>query len=324
VSPVITVLTTIYNGERYIAETVASIKAQTYPDWEHLIVDDASDDGRTPELLERLASTDPRIRVIRRRERGGPFAAANEGLRSATGNYVMRTDADDVSLPTRFEKQLAWLSTHPEQHAVGSYWHLFNDRGELYSDVRTVPLFPRVFKWRYFLRGGPPHSSLCIERDALTEIGGYKERPVAQDYRLLLDLSRRDWLGIVPEVLVHYRRHGSQIHATAQSLQETEAYDALADHIAQLAPGAFDAGEIAILRQAGRSPVPLRPALVLLRCWQDLWEADPALGAQERAALQTLADEVHDDLLRVNFRKTTVRDAARTLAKRVVRRMRGR
>jgi glycosyltransferase involved in cell wall biosynthesis len=315
VSPEISVLTTIYNGARHLEATVTSVRTQTFSDFEYLIVDDASDDGRTPQLLERLAAEDERLRIIPMSERRGPFAAANEGLRHATGRYVMRTDADDVSLPTRFATQLDWLREHPAQRACGSYWHLIDDAGRPYSDVRTVPLSPRVFKWSYFLRGGPPHSSLCVERDAFTEIDGYHERPVAQDYRLLLELSRRDWLGIVPEVLVHYRRHPAQIHATSKSLQEIEANLALADHIAEIAPGSFDAEEIAVLKQAGRSRVKTRTATALLDRWRSLWEADLSLTADERADLIAVDRQVRADLVKKNAVKARLLGGAAGVAR---------
>src|SRR6187401_3192062 len=106
-SPRVTVLTAVRNGMPYLPETVATIQAQTFADWEYIIVDDASDD-ETASWVEAAARKDPRIRLIRRQQQAGPFVSANEGLRQARGDYIVRTDADDLQPPYRIAKQLGF------------------------------------------------------------------------------------------------------------------------------------------------------------------------------------------------------------------------
>ncbi len=111
--PLVTVLTATRNGAPYIAETIDRIRAQTFTDWEYIVVDDASDDN-TVEIVHEYIAKDPRFRLLRRGTSAGPYTAANDGLKEARGKYVVRTDADDLSTPDRIEKQLAFPAAHPE------------------------------------------------------------------------------------------------------------------------------------------------------------------------------------------------------------------
>ena len=89
-------MTAVWNGSASLAETIACIQAQTFTDWEYIIVDDASTDD-TPALVEQAMQKDSRIRLLRRTKSEGPYIAANDGLREAKGKWVVRIDADDPS-----------------------------------------------------------------------------------------------------------------------------------------------------------------------------------------------------------------------------------
>src|SRR5206468_94305 len=97
--------------------------------------------------------------------------------------------------------------------------------------VHSVPVRPRVFRWYLLLRGASIHSTACIERAALLELGGYRELPLAQDYRLWCELTRRDWLGVLPEVLSYVRRHAGRVTETRAALQRQLALDVVRDHL---------------------------------------------------------------------------------------------
>src|SRR5262249_40578106 len=120
-SPRVTVLTAVRNGARLLSETIASIRAQTFSDWEYIIVDDASDD-QTAAVVEAAARTDDRLRLIRRTTAGGPYAAANEGLRWARAEYVVRIDGDDLAPPERIQQQYDFLQRNPQSRACVSFW----------------------------------------------------------------------------------------------------------------------------------------------------------------------------------------------------------
>ena len=116
--PRVSVALPVHNCERYVAEAIESILAQTFTDFEFLIVDDGSTDGTLP-ILNRFAARDSRIRVISR-PNTGIVGALNEMLGLARADLVARMDADDVALPVRFERQVRYLDEHPECVMVGS------------------------------------------------------------------------------------------------------------------------------------------------------------------------------------------------------------
>jgi glycosyltransferase involved in cell wall biosynthesis len=131
VAPLISVLMPIRNGEKYLAEALDSVVAQTLPDFEFIIVDDGSTDS-TPALLASYAGYDPRFKILTR-DHVGPVEALNIGLAEARGTYIARMDGDDICLPQRFEKQANYLRDHPECVLVGSRVMLIDPEGaELY------------------------------------------------------------------------------------------------------------------------------------------------------------------------------------------------
>ena len=124
-APEITVLTAVHNGELYLQETIDSITAQTFENWEYIIVDDASTDG-TPTILAEAAQRDPRVRILRRNKCEGPYAAANAGLKIARGIWVARTDADDLSPIHRLARQREFLVSNRNYRACVSFWRRNN------------------------------------------------------------------------------------------------------------------------------------------------------------------------------------------------------
>ena len=109
----ISVIMSVYNGEKYLALAIESILNQTYPHLEFIVVDDASTDG-TPDLLSEFQSLDQRLLITRNPCRQGLTKSLNRAISLAKGDWIARQDADDISLPDRFQKQLAFMETHPE------------------------------------------------------------------------------------------------------------------------------------------------------------------------------------------------------------------
>lgn len=287
-SPSVSVLTAVRNGALYLEETIASIRQQSYTDWEYIIVDDASEDG-TDAIVERLSRLDPRIRLIRRPNSGGPYVAANEGLRQARGKYIVRTDGDDLSPPNRIRRQLEFLASQPSHRACISFIRFF-EAEKVRPEVSTVPVTPGAFRWYLLLRGASTHSSLCVEREALLELGGYRELPLAQDYRLLCELSRRGWLGVVPEVLSLVRSHEQRASVTRGTLQRTLALGIVTDHVKALSGEVWTPEEIQALYAVGHAmPLPVRVGLGILDRWDRLWQAAPDLTAEDRRTLARLS-----------------------------------
>lgn len=109
--PLVSIITPAYNSAGTLAETIESVRAQSFADWEMIIVDDCSSDGTTA-LASHYAQMDERIRIIRRAEQGGISTARNQGIAAMTGRYIAFIDADDLWLPQKLELQLAFIEEH--------------------------------------------------------------------------------------------------------------------------------------------------------------------------------------------------------------------
>ena len=133
----VSVLLPLYNGEAYIREAVESVLAQTRRDFELLILDDGSRDGSLA-IVQEIARRDPRVRLISRENRG-LTETLNELLAAARGEFVARMDADDVCLPDRFERQVAFLDAHPEVVCVGGDPVMIDERGRLLTALEQGP-----------------------------------------------------------------------------------------------------------------------------------------------------------------------------------------
>ncbi len=206
----VTVLMTVFNGMPYLEQAVESILCQTLSDFEFIIVDDGSTDG-TPAYLRTLK--DPRVSVIRQ-DNGGTAAAANHGLKSVTTRYVARMDADDIALPTRLAKQLAFLQQHPNVGILGSQIVPVGDAGS--GNSLSLPcthekLFPAMMKGKH----GLAHSSVMIDADRLKSIGGYWSLRLIDDWDMMLRMGEISHLANLDEVLLHYRVHSGSLNGTS-------------------------------------------------------------------------------------------------------------
>lgn len=270
-SPEVTILTAARNAGSFIGETIANMQAQTFHDWEYIIVDDASEDD-TVEVVARFAAQDGRIRLLRRNQPGGPFAAANTGLHEAQGRYIVRIDADDLSPVYRIEHQLQFLISHPQFRACITPWRSFDGGGVIRGSQQKLPMTPNGLKWYLILRSFASHSSFTTERAALLEVGGYQELPAAQDYRMMCRLSRLGWLGMMPEVLSFVRRHESRISRTSGNVQQGLALDVLDEHLKELTGQAWQKEEINTLWMAGQArQMSLHAGIALMERWRSLW-----------------------------------------------------
>jgi len=166
----------------YLAEAVDSILCQTLSDFEFVIVDDGSTDG-TPEYLRGIK--DPRVSIIRQ-DNGGTAAAANHGLENVSTRFVARMDADDISLPDRLAKQLAFMKQNPDVGVLGS--QVVPVGSSCHGKSLALPCtHEELFSDMMSCKHGLAHSSVMIDADRLKSIGGYWS----------LRLIDRCWLNIV-------------------------------------------------------------------------------------------------------------------------------
>jgi glycosyltransferase involved in cell wall biosynthesis len=217
--PLISVCMPVYNTEPYIAEAVESILAQTYRNFEFIIIDDGSTD-RSLAILESYAAQDTRIRLSSR-PNSGYLIRLNEMLDVAQGDLIARMDADDVAMPERFARQIDFLDAHPEVVAVGSRILTIDSDGDPIVEFCTTQDHEGIDRAHLEVRGGfINHPAAMIRADAIRAVGGY--RPAyypGEDVDLWLRLAEIGRLANLPEMLLKYRQHLESIGYTRQAIQ---------------------------------------------------------------------------------------------------------
>lgn len=207
--PRVTVLMSVYNGERYLREAIDSILEQTYRGFEFVIYDDCSTDS-SPEIV--ASYDDPRIVYRRTETNQGLTRNLADGVSRARGVYIARMDADDIALPERLSQQVAWMDQHPEIAILGSPVVYFNENGD--KGVSEAPQDDAAIKARLFCSFTMLHPTIMIRRDALLQAGlnydpAYR---CSQDHALYFDSIRAGLeFAQCPEPLLRMRAHGGSI-----------------------------------------------------------------------------------------------------------------
>ena len=247
--PAVTVFIPAYNAREFLRDAIESVLAQTFADFELLIIDDGSRDD-TRLIAQAWAARDSRIRVTSRENRGRP-ATRNEAFDLARGRYLAVLDADDLCTPQRLERQVAFMDAHPGVAVCGSHNVHLRDPADLQRAVPSSSI----------LRKHPPHvqgvravqffdcavrQSTAMFRMEAVRARGYRYNPtypLAEDFELWSRILQSDVIANVPEVLCYYRRHGGQ--STQLRFVEVHTYMARAARAAwrryAVDPGSDDA-----------------------------------------------------------------------------------
>jgi len=199
----------VHNAEAFVGEAIESILAQTFADFEFIIVDDCSTDGS---LRVIRSYDDPRIVLLRNETNLGVARSLNRGLEMARGEYLARMDADDRCAPERLEKQVAYLQAHPELAAVGTWARLIDAEGRATGKEYLTPCEPAEIRREAIRRIGiPAHATAMIRTAALRRLGGYRPWRYVEDYDLWLRLTDQEaCVAAIPEYLYEIRRHENQ------------------------------------------------------------------------------------------------------------------
>lgn len=229
-SPAISVAMSVYNGDRYLALAIESILAQTFADFEFLILDDGSrDDSRA--IIDAYAARDGRIRAIHRENRG-LIASLNQLLAEARAPIIARMDADDIAYPQRFARQYAFLEAHPDYGVVSSWTDDIDGEGKLIEAVAGVRHATDHEGFLEMAHDGITlcHPSTMYRREIVMRMGGYHAAyHHCEDYDLWLRLADATKLCSLPEKLMQYRRTDSQVsnrHIVEQKTNAAIAYAA--------------------------------------------------------------------------------------------------
>jgi glycosyltransferase involved in cell wall biosynthesis len=198
----------IHNEERFLRPAIASVLQQTFPDFELLVIDDASTD-RSPAIARSFG--DPRVRVLRNERQRGLTASLNFGLTMTRSAYVARLDGNDIAFPNRLARQVAWLDAHPDVGALGGQAITINARGWRIRRVHLNPLWYRPvggaeLQWYRMFDTPFIHSAVMFRRELAERLGGYDERqPLYQDADLWMRMGRVAGLANLDDSLVAYR-----------------------------------------------------------------------------------------------------------------------
>ena len=208
-SPLISVLLCMYNDEKFIQNSVNSIISQTYKNWEMIIIDDGSQDN-TYNIVKQIK--DPRIKIYRQKNKG-LTRSLNIAANHAKGEFLARQDADDISLPNRFERQIELFQVNPDYYIVGSDLAFINEDGDIVETRTSARNKLQAIQTLSRLSAPFGHGSLMLRKIAFDQINGYDESyPVSQDFDLLLRISQLDGeMGSVPEILYQWRVHPESV-----------------------------------------------------------------------------------------------------------------
>lgn len=216
--PLVSVVMSVYNGQEYLKEALDSILNQTFSDFEFIIINDGSTDNS---LAIIQSYDDTRIKVIDQ-ENHGLVYSLNRGCRQAIGLYIARMDADDISMPTRLEKELAAFMTQPGLKLVSTYFSYIDSQGTPTGSFVAMPTFDVDIKRALYIVNPLAHGSIMVLRSAWEDAGGYTDTyGPTEDYELwsrMLDDDSRSY--IIPEPLYIYRLNPEGISASKHEVQQ--------------------------------------------------------------------------------------------------------
>lgn len=219
--PTISVAMSVYNNAPFLKEAIDSILAQSFGDFEFLILNDGSSDG-SGAIIDDYARRDSRVRAIHQENRG-LIAALNRLIEEARAPLIARMDGDDISLPERFARQLAFLEEHPDHGVVGTWTQNITESGAyMPRGCEDQPTSHEALLDS--LEAGPVlcHPSVLMRTDLVRAAGGYRAAfRHCEDYELWLRLSERTRMCSIPERLLLYRFSDSQVssrHVVAQAI----------------------------------------------------------------------------------------------------------
>jgi len=197
----------MHNKERYIAECIQSLLKQTYDNIEIIVVDDCSTDSSAAIVRE---FDDPRITLLRNDQNRGLTRSLNRALSVATGTYIARQDADDLSDPKRFERQVQYLERHDDVALVGTGAHLIDEHGDIFQK-RVV--LENVTRDRLLEKNHIIHGSILGRKRVFEEIDGYDELfRYSQDLDLWLRMSKQYTIRNISEPLYKFRIHDESVY----------------------------------------------------------------------------------------------------------------
>ncbi len=214
--PQISVVMSVFNGGKFLRPAIDGILSQTFTDFEFIIINDGSKDN-SRQLIE--SYTDPRIRLINQSNRGLVYSL-NKGVKIARGRFIARQDADDISLPSRLEKELQLITTSERLGLVGSFFTYISEAESEPSTTITSTTKDLDLKRSLLIVNPFAHGSTLTRREAIIEAGGYRDNyGPTEDYDLWRRMMNNWEFAVVPESLYWYRINPNSISHQKQEIQ---------------------------------------------------------------------------------------------------------
>ena len=222
--PLVSVLMPIYNCMPFLDDAIQSVQHQTLTNFECILVNDGSKD-ESLHTMRQHASEDPRLRVIDK-PNGGIVSALNAGLAECRGEFITRMDGDDLCVPDRFERQVAFLQQHPEIGIVGGWAEVIDENDRLAESCTCKAKDPAASCWCSVIRLPPHHAeiddglskgsytmlhpTIMIRASVMDKLQGYDpEFRIAEDLDLLLRAGEITHLANLQQIVLRYRRRAS-------------------------------------------------------------------------------------------------------------------
>ena len=207
----LTVIMPVYNGEKYLEEAIDSILNQTFADFKLLVLNDNSSDS-TPEILDTYQKKDNRVEIINKTKNEGPANLRNEGIERAHTEFIALMDADDIALPTRFEKQLAVFKNNPNIGVCGTWLTFFGDKQKLIKHSVN----PEDLKVQFLSSCGIGNPTVMFRKSAIKDFKFEHQYVPAEDYGLWSQVIQVTDFYNIPESLLNYRWHPNNISQTKE------------------------------------------------------------------------------------------------------------
>jgi glycosyltransferase involved in cell wall biosynthesis len=210
--PEVSIIMPVLNGEKYIGEAIESILAQTYRDYELIVVDDGCTDG-TRDLLKQF-ETKLRLKVIGHSTRQGITRSVNDGIRAASGRFIAFLDHDDMWFPNFLQSQVTYLHEHPDVGMAHSDFQTITAEGGVIEASVAASrnrkrvsghVFPQLFMDSFIVG-----NSVLIRKECFEHLGPFDEELPWGDYHMWLRIAKHYKVDYVPEVLTKYRQHATQ------------------------------------------------------------------------------------------------------------------
>ncbi len=208
----------VYNGGEFLSQAIQSVLVQSHRDFRLILIDDGSTDDSLS-IATGYSQRDKRICLITRPNKG-LVDTLNEGVGLCENHYIFRMDADDICLPDRFSRQLAFMEQNPSVAVVGSqFWIVDREGNELGHS--SYPTDPVDIEKKLICGSVLAHPATCIRRETLLKTDGYRKAySHAEDYDLWLRISEFGHLRNIDTCLLKYRTHGENISSTKRFEQE--------------------------------------------------------------------------------------------------------